>query len=214
MISCETWVSFTIAGCFRPGKMHPGCVLPAPDWITTNSALVRDRQLCKHASVRENTQDSLSWHARNIIDLRRIHIRRSQCPGLNMKELPTGSDYPYYVHVLHHFPSTEYENNTVHVLPLHPALFSRQHISCQIYQILSWWTKTFVLLHQYLKYSHKSGTIHSILQKLLSVMGHCGLCKGSPRGTFSIHVMSDTMCSQCLKGLTLYQTKCPTNQPT
>ncbi len=40
MTSYEIRVAFTTVGCFRPGKMHPGCILPVPDWITTNSASV------------------------------------------------------------------------------------------------------------------------------------------------------------------------------
>ncbi len=42
MITCEIWVSFTIVGCVWPGLTHPGCVLPAPEWITTNSAKCMD----------------------------------------------------------------------------------------------------------------------------------------------------------------------------
>ncbi len=58
----HAWVQLTTAGCVLPGLRHPGCVLPAPGGIMTNSAWVGSF-LRQHTSVSEYHASKLGQSA-------------------------------------------------------------------------------------------------------------------------------------------------------
>ena len=69
------WVSFTIVGCIWPGLTHPGCILPTPRWITTNSA--SSTLLVRHANHFPN---HLHIVANNIVAIRSSSSSRAGRP--------------------------------------------------------------------------------------------------------------------------------------